>query len=157
MTMNVSRLAVATVAGLACLFINDDWSSTQPGVISHAQARVGQPLSAASVAGVHRRASRRAYRRDYYGAGAGVATATGVVAGASAAGAYAEPPPPDYAAAAATGAYAEPARPAYPEGAPSFVHDSVMVEPGASATVTDPATGRTCTISTSGYHWCWTP
>ena len=30
-----------------------------------ADARVGQPLTAGSVAGVHRRAARRAYRRGY--------------------------------------------------------------------------------------------
>jgi hypothetical protein len=31
-----------------------------------ADARVGRPLTATSVAGVHRRAHRRAYRRAYY-------------------------------------------------------------------------------------------
>ena len=32
-----------------------------------ASAEIGRPLSAGSVAGVHRRAHRRAYRRGYYG------------------------------------------------------------------------------------------
>lgn len=72
--------------------------------------------------------------------GAGVATAAGVAVGVAA-------------GTAATGAYVEPAPAAYPASAP----DAVMAPPGASATVTDPATGGTCTISTSGYRWCWTP
>jgi hypothetical protein len=33
--------------------------------LDRADARVGQPLTAGSVAGVHRRAARRAYRRGY--------------------------------------------------------------------------------------------
>lgn len=142
MTSNVSRLALATAAGVVCLFISDHWSSTiRSSLITQADAEVGQPLSAASVAGVHRRASRRAYRREHdYGVGAGVATAAGVTVGVAA-------------GTAATGAYVEPAPAAYPASAP----DAVMAPPGASATVTDPATGRTCTISTSGYRWCWTP
>src|SRR5215510_14681989 len=35
-----------------------------------ASAVIGRPLTPMSVAGVHRRAERRAYRRDYYGYGA---------------------------------------------------------------------------------------
>ena len=34
--------------------------------LNTADARVGRPLTATSVAGVHRRAYRRAYRRSYY-------------------------------------------------------------------------------------------
>ena len=34
--------------------------------LDRADARVGRPLTATSVAGVHRRAARRAYRRGYY-------------------------------------------------------------------------------------------
>jgi hypothetical protein len=34
--------------------------------LDRADARVGRPLTATSVAGVHRRAYRRAYRRSYY-------------------------------------------------------------------------------------------
>ena len=107
-----------------------------------AEARIGRPLTPLSVAGVHRRAHRRAYYGGHYGTGVGV----GVAAGAVAAGAV------------TTGAYvAGAASTAYPESAPSFVIDAVQVEPGFNATVTDPATGRRCTISTSGDHWCWTP
>jgi hypothetical protein len=97
-----------------------------------AEARIGRPLTPLSVAGVH----RRAHRRAYHGTGVGVVGAGAVTTGAYVAGA---------------------APPAYPEWAPSFVTDAVQVEPGFNATVTDPATGRRCTISTSGDHWCWTP
>lgn len=51
--------------------------------VDTADARVGRPLTPMSVAGVH----RRAYRRGYYGAGAGL----GIAAGALAAGALAAP------------------------------------------------------------------
>jgi BA14K-like protein len=36
--------------------------------LDRADARVGRPLTPGSVAGVHRRVERRAYRRGYYGA-----------------------------------------------------------------------------------------
>ena len=107
-----------------------------------ADARIGRPLTPLSVAGVN----RRAHRRAYYRTGAGVVGA-GVVGAGVGAG-----------AAVTTGAYVESgAPPAYPEWAPSFVTDAVQVEPGFNATVTDPATGRRCTIATTGDHWCWTP
>jgi hypothetical protein len=95
-----------------------------------AEARIGRPLTPLSVAGVNRRANRRAYRSGYYG--------TGVVgAGVVAAG-------------AATTGYA-----AGTES--SFAAGEVALPPGVSAIVTDPATGRRCTISTTGYKWCWRP
>ena len=37
--------------------------------VDKARARVGHPLTPGSVAGVHRRVERRAYRRGYYGGG----------------------------------------------------------------------------------------
>jgi hypothetical protein len=103
-----------------------------------ADARIGRPLTPLSVAGVNRRAHRRAYYGGRYGTGVGVGV--GVAAGAVAVGA------------ATTGF-------GYPESAsaPAFVTDAVQVEPGFNATVTDPATGRRCTIATTGDHWCWTP
>jgi hypothetical protein len=99
-----------------------------------AEARVGRPLSPVSVAGVNRRANRRGYYGGYHGGYYG--TRVGLAAGVVAADAV-----------AAT----------VPAGAPGFVSDAVEIEPGLSATVVDPATGRRCTISTSGYHWCWRP
>jgi hypothetical protein len=42
------------------------WSQKNVALsLDRADARVGQPLTAGSVAGVHRRAARRAYRRGY--------------------------------------------------------------------------------------------
>jgi hypothetical protein len=63
------------------------------------------------------------------------------------------------AGAATTGAApaAGPYPPMPPPNAPSYVLDAVPIEPGLSATVTDPATGRQCTISYDGQRWCWTP
>ena len=37
--------------------------------VDKAQARIGRPLTPGSIAGVHRRVERRAYRRGYYGQG----------------------------------------------------------------------------------------
>ena len=37
--------------------------------LNNATAEIGRPLTATSVAGVHRRQARRAYRRGYYGYG----------------------------------------------------------------------------------------
>ena len=37
--------------------------------VDKAQARIGRPLTPGSIAGVHRRVERRAYRRGYYGGG----------------------------------------------------------------------------------------
>ena len=37
--------------------------------VDKAQARIGHPLTPGSIAGVHRRVERRAYRRGYYGGG----------------------------------------------------------------------------------------
>jgi len=45
------------------------WSHEKNVALSldRADARVGRPLTATSVAGVNRRVHRRAYRRGYYG------------------------------------------------------------------------------------------
>jgi hypothetical protein len=55
--------AVLTAAPLSL-----QWSQGKNVAVSldRADARVGRPLTATSVAGVHRRAHRRAYRRAYY-------------------------------------------------------------------------------------------
>jgi hypothetical protein len=160
MSSKLSRLALMAAAGVACLFINDNWSSTEQSTLtSAANARIGRPLTPLSVAGVNRRVERRAYRRGYYGdryygggyyggnygTGAAIATAGAVAAGAAATGAYVAAP--------ASGPYAA----STPADAPSYVSEAVPVQPGMSATVTDPATGRQCTIAPDGRHWCWTP
>ena len=76
-THNALRFALAAAAGIACLFINDNTSSTQrSSLISQADARIGRPGTPLSVAGV----ARRHYRRAAVGAG--------VVGAGLAAGAY---------------------------------------------------------------------
>ena len=76
--LNALRFALAAAAGTACLFINDNTSSTQrSSLISQADARIGRPGTPLSVAGV----ARRHYRRAAYGYGAGVVGA-GLAAGA---------------------------------------------------------------------------
>jgi peptidoglycan/LPS O-acetylase OafA/YrhL len=61
------------------------WSTTTGPSLSvdRAHARIGQPLSPGSIAGVNRRVNRRAARRGYYGgvAAAGAAAATSYSAG----------------------------------------------------------------------------
>ncbi len=162
-----TRLALAMTAGAVCLFAPDNWTSGgQSTLITQAHARAGRPLTPVSVAGVHRRTARRAYRRDYYGGGYegggyyGPGAVGAAAVGAAAVGAAAVGAATTGAAPLSEPVGAPPAGPGptnYPDWAPSFVHDAIPVEPGASATVTDPATGRTCTIQPSGYHWCWTP
>lgn len=58
--------AILAAALLCALPVSFDWTNARdPSIeLSTAQARVGRPLTPMSVAGVHRRAHRRAY---YYG------------------------------------------------------------------------------------------
>ncbi len=66
-----SQLALAATVALGAFLVNDHMSLTQPSsLVSQAEARVGRPLSAGSVAGVARRQGRRAgYAGGVYGAG----------------------------------------------------------------------------------------
>ena len=59
---------VVGAALLTAAPVSLQWSHEKNVVLSldRADARVGRPLTATSVAGVHRRAYRRAYRRGYY-------------------------------------------------------------------------------------------
>ena len=77
-TLNALRFALAAAAATACLFINDNTSSStqRSSLISQADARIGRPGTPLSVAGV----ARRHYRRAAVGAG--------VVGAGLAAGAY---------------------------------------------------------------------
>lgn len=55
------RSTLASAAAIACLFLSDNVSLDQPGLlISQAEARVGRPLTPMSYAGVARRTTRRA-------------------------------------------------------------------------------------------------
>ena len=65
-----SQLALVAAAALGAFLVNDNVSLTQPSsLVSRADARVGNPLTPGSIAGVNRRVERRAYRRGYYGGG----------------------------------------------------------------------------------------
>ena len=68
----MKKLSMLAIIGGAALFaavpVSLQWSLEKNVALSldSADARVGRPLTATSVAGVHRRAYRRAYRRGYY-------------------------------------------------------------------------------------------
>jgi hypothetical protein len=131
----LSLFAASVSTALVCAAVpaSFSWSPTNVTFLSldTAEARVGRPLTATSVAGVNRRVQRRAYRRG----AAGVVAAGAVGAGAVAAGTYFGGPGP----AVAVGG---------PGYGPGPVPGSVIV---------NPATGRWCTFEPSGWRWCWTP
>lgn len=75
--LNVFAIA-ASVVTLTALPVSLKWSQEDVSLsVDRADARVGRPATATSVAGVHRRAHRRAYRGAVYG-GAAAAGAYGV-------------------------------------------------------------------------------
>jgi hypothetical protein len=58
---------IAGAALLTATPLSLQWSQKNVALsFNSADARVGRPLTATSVAGVHRRVHRRAYRRAYY-------------------------------------------------------------------------------------------
>jgi hypothetical protein len=64
--------ATALFAGILCATPVSLRFSPERNVslsLNSASAEIGRPLTATSVAGVHRRHARRAYRRGYYGYG----------------------------------------------------------------------------------------
>jgi hypothetical protein len=124
----LSPLAISLSAALAGIAVpvSFHWSPATGPLLSldTAQAVIGRPLTAGSVAGVARRAQRLAYRRGYYRVGAGAAG-----------GAY-------------SGGYS-----GYAQG-PSMASDYGGSSPGrapGSVTVVSPATGRWCTMEPSGF------
>ena len=73
MARSLSTAVLAAAAGLVVLFAGDNFSPTNPDTfVSQAQARVGRPLTPASVAGVNRRQNRRAYVAGAAAVGAAV-------------------------------------------------------------------------------------
>jgi hypothetical protein len=67
-------IALATIAGVGCLFVSDHISLIKSGsLVTEANAIIGRPLTPMSYAGVARRTTRRAY-------GAGMVVAPVVVA-----------------------------------------------------------------------------
>jgi hypothetical protein len=58
---NLKRITLATVVGLGCFFVNEEFCFTKPdSLMTAAQARIGRPLTPLSYAGVARRTTRRA-------------------------------------------------------------------------------------------------
>jgi hypothetical protein len=60
-------IALAAVTGLGVLFLEEDFRVwTWDRLVSEADARIGRPLTPLSYAGVARRTTRRAVRRNVY-------------------------------------------------------------------------------------------
>lgn len=73
------RVALATIAGVTCLFVSEKMSPTNLGsFVTQAHAIIGRPLTPMSYAGVARRTTARAY--GAYGAYGAVAVAPVIVA-----------------------------------------------------------------------------
>lgn len=70
-TFRSISIALASIAGVGCLFISDHVSPTKPrSFLNEAHAIIGRPLTPMSYAGVARRTTRRAYGYGAYGAAA---------------------------------------------------------------------------------------
>src|SRR5258708_9412432 len=84
--MKKLSLFASVSAALVCAVVpvSLNWSPANVTLFSldTAEARVGRPLTATSVAGVSRRVSRRAYRQTVAGVAVGAAAVGGVAAGA---------------------------------------------------------------------------
>ena len=82
----ILRAAFGAMAGLGVLLVNDASLTGSASFVTHAEARIGRPLTPMSYAGVARRTTRRAYGAAAYGAAAYGAAAYGAAAyGAAAA------------------------------------------------------------------------
>jgi hypothetical protein len=131
-------------AALVCAAVpaSFNWSSANVILFSldTAEAKVGRPLTATSVAGVSRRVHRREYRRAAAGATVGAAVIGGTAAEAYVGG----PAPPPGPAVAGAAPYDGPG---YGYG-PGPYPDTVIV---------NPVTGRWCRTEPNGFQWCWTP
>jgi hypothetical protein len=152
--MKKLSLFACVSAALVCAAVpaSFNWSPGNVTLLSldTAEARVGRPLTATSVAGVSRRVHRRAYRR----AAAGAAVGAAAVGGATGA-AYVGGPAPAYRPGPAAPAYGPgPAVAAAPYGAPGYGYGP---GPDPNAVIVNPVTGRWCRTEPNGYQWCWTP
>ena len=169
-TIKVSRFALAGAAAMFGLFINDNLSSTQQSSpMTQADARVGNPLTPVSVAGVARRQTRQAVRRGAVVTGAAVGAGGVVGAGVYAPGAYYGTPGAYYGTPGAYygvpgGGYSTAAEVA-PAGAAAVVAPAPYAGPGygygpgpePGSVIVNPVTGRWCRTEPSGWQWCWTP
>jgi hypothetical protein len=158
--MKKLSLFAASVSGaLVCAAVpaSFNWSTAEFS-LDTAEARVGRPLTATSVAGVSRRVHRREYRRAAAGAAVGAAAVGGAAAGA----AYVGAPAPAYAPGPA--AYVGGPAPAYgpgpavaaaaPYGGPGYGYGP---GPYPDSVIVNPVTGRWCRTESNGYQFCWTP
>ena len=131
-------------AALVCAAVpaSYNWSPANVTLFSldTAEAKVGRPLTATSVAGVSRRVHRREYRRAAAGAAVGAAVIGGAAAEAYVGG-PAPPPGPVVAAAA-------------PYGGPGYGYG---LGPYPDTVIVNPVTGRWCRTEPNGFQWCWTP
>jgi hypothetical protein len=145
--MKKLSLFACVSAALVCAAVPVSFNRSPANVtlfsLDTAEARVGRPLTATSVAGVSRRVHRREYRR----AAAGAAVGAAAVGGAGAGAAYVGGPAPVYGPGPAVAAAAPYGGPGYGYG-PGPYPDSVIV---------NPVTGRWCRTESNGYQFCWTP
>ena len=160
--MKKLSLFACVSAALVCAAVPVSFNRSPANVtlfsLDTAEARVGRPLTATSVAGVSRRVHRREYRRAAAGAAVGAA-AVGTAAGA----AYVGGPTPAYATGPAAGpppvAVVAPApgpaiAAAGPYGGPGYGYGP---GPYPDSVVVNPVTGRWCRTESNGYQFCWTP
>jgi hypothetical protein len=155
----LSLFAISVSGALVCAAVpaSFNWSPTTFS-LDTAEARVGRPLTATSVAGVSRRVHRREYRRAAAGAAVG-----GAVVGGAAAGAYVGAPAPAYRPGPAPAPGPGPAvavggfygGPGYGYGpGPGYGYGP---GPFPDAVIVNPVTGRWCRTESNGYQFCWTP
>jgi hypothetical protein len=141
--MKKLSLFASVSAALVCAAVPTslNWSPSNVTLFSldMAEARVGRPLTATSVAGVSRRVHRRAYRR----AAVGAAVRAAAVGGAAAGAAYVGGPAPAYGPG-----------PAAPYGGPGYGYGP---GPYPDSAIVNPVTGRWCRTESNGYQFCWTP
>jgi hypothetical protein len=142
--MKKLSLFASISAALVCAAVpaSYNWSPANMTLFSldTAEAKLGRPLTATSVAGVSRRVHRREYRR----AAAGAAVEAAVIGGAAAeayVGGPAPPPGPAVIAAA-------------PYGGPGYGYGQ---GPYPDTVIVNPVTGRWCRTEPNGFQWCWTP
>jgi hypothetical protein len=172
--MKLSLFAVSVSTALVCAAVpaSFNWSPAKFS-LDTAEARVGRPLTATSVAGVSRRVHRREYRRAATGAAVGAAAVGGAAVGATYVGGpapayapgpttYVGGPAPAYAPGPAT--YVGGPAPAYapgptvaaaaPYGGPGYGYGP---GPYPDSVIVNPVTGRWCRTESNGYQFCWTP
>jgi hypothetical protein len=148
--MKKLSLFASVSAALVCAAVpmSFKWSlgNVAPFSLDTAEARVGRPLTATSVAGVSRRVNRREYRR----AAAGAVVGAAAVGAAATAATIAAGPPPAPIAVAAPG----PGVAAAPYGGQGYGYGP---GPYPDTVIVNPVTGRWCRTESNGYQFCWTP